>query len=69
MMSVIEYAQDMNMDVEKVLEKAIELGYAQNKEDILSEDAIIDLDNVLVMNPKEEETTYLEEITEEKIMI
>ncbi|MBO6145673.1 MAG: translation initiation factor IF-2 [Bacilli bacterium] len=66
-MSVIEYAQDINMDVEVVLKKAKELGYAQNKEDILSEDAIIDLDNVLVMNPEnEEETTYLEEMTEEK---
>ena len=67
MMSVIEYAQDINMDVEVVLKKAQELGYAQNKEDILSEDAVIDLDNVLTMNPQtEEETTYLEEITEEK---
>ena len=67
MMSVIEYAQDINMDVEVVLKKAIELGYAKEKEDMLSEDAIIDLDNVLVMNPTtEEEPTYLEEITEEK---
>ena len=67
MMSVIEYAQDINMDVEVVLKKAQELGYAQNKEDMLSEDAVIDLDNVLTMNPQnEEETTYLEEITEEK---
>ena len=65
MMSVIEYAQDINMDVEVVLKKAIELGYAQTKEDILSEDAVIDLDNVLTMNT-EEEPTYLEEITEEK---
>ena len=65
MMSVIEYANDINMDVDVVLKKAIELGYAQNKEDILSEDAVIDLDNVLTMNV-EEEPTYLEEITEEK---
>ena len=67
MMSVIEYAEDINMDVEVVLKKAIELGYAKTKEDMLSEDAIIDLDNVLVMNPTtEEEPTYLDEITEEK---
>ena len=66
MMSVIEYAQDINMDVEVVLKKAIELGYAKEKEDILSEDAVIDLDNVLTMNTEEEEPTYLEEITEEK---
>ena len=65
MMSVIEYAQDINMDVELVLKKAIELGYAKEKEDILSEDAVIDLDNVLTMN-NEDEPTYLEEITEEK---
>ena len=67
MMSVIEYANDINMDVEVVLKKAIELGYANTKEDILSEDAVIDLDNVLTMNTEnEEEHTYLEEITEEK---
>ena len=67
MMSVIEYAQDINMDVEVVLKKAKELGYAEKEDDMLSEDAIIDLDNVLVMNPEtEEETTYLEEMTEEK---
>ena len=65
MMSVIEYANDINMDVEVVLKKAIELGYAKEKEDILSEDAVIDLDNVLTMN-NDEEPTYLEEITEEK---
>ena len=65
MMSVIEYAEDINMDLEIVLNKARELGYAQNAEDILSEDAVIDLDNVLTMN-KEEEPTYLEEMTEEK---
>ena len=67
MMSVIDYAQDINMDVEVVLKKARELGYAQEKEDMLSEDAVIDLDNVLTMNTQEEEEpTYLEEMTEEK---
>ena len=67
-MSVKDYANDINMDVEVVLKKAKELGYAQNEDDILSDDAIIDLDNVLVMNPEstEEETTYIDEITEEK---
>ena len=68
MMSVKEYAQDINMDVKVVLNKAQELGYAQNEDDILDEDQVIDLDNVLVMNPEEndEETTYIEEITDEK---
>ena len=70
MMSVREYAQDINMDVKVVLKKAQELGYAQNEDDILDEDQVIDLDNVLVMNQEEseidEETTYIDEITDEK---
>ncbi len=68
MMSVKEYAQDINMDVGEVLKKAQELGYAQNEDDILSEDQVIDLDNVLVMSAEEieDETTYIDEITDEK---
>ena len=70
MMSVREYAQDINMDVKVVLKKAQELGYAQNEDDILDEDQVIDLDNVLVMNQEEseidEETTYIDEISDEK---
>ncbi len=70
MMSVREYAQDINMDVKVVLKKAQELGYAQNEDDILDEDQVIDLDNVLVMNQEEseteEETSYIDEITDEK---
>ena len=67
MMSVKEYAQDINMDLQVVLKKAIELGYAEKEDDILSEDAVIDLDNVLTMNNQlDDETTYIEEITEEK---
>ena len=67
MMSVREYALDINMDEQIVLKKARELGYANELDDILSEDAVIDLDNVLTMNTQtEEEPTYLEEITEEK---
>ena len=67
MMSVREYALDINMDEQIVLKKARELGYANELDDVLSEDAVIDLDNVLTMNTQtEEEPTYLEEITEEK---
>ena len=67
MMSVKEYAQDINMDLEVVLKKAKELGYANSEDDILDEDQVIDLDNVLVIsNENEEETTYIDEITEEK---
>lgn len=69
MMSVKDYALDINMDVTVVLNKAKELGFNVEKEDdILSEDEVIDLDNVLTMNSDndEEETTYIEESTIEK---
>ena len=69
MMSVKEYALDINMGVDTVLKKAIELGFdVKNEDDILSEDQIIDLDNVLTMNvqSEEEENNYLDELTEEK---
>ena len=69
MMSVKEYALDINMSVDTVLKKAIELGFdVKNEDDILSEDQIIDLDNVLTMNvqSEEEENNYLDELTEEK---
>ena len=68
MMSVREYAQDINMDVEVVLKKAIELGYAKSADDVLSEDAVIDLDNVLIIRLEEndDDTTYIDEIIDEK---
>ncbi|MBO5183042.1 MAG: translation initiation factor IF-2 [Bacilli bacterium] len=67
-MSVREYAQDINMDVEVVLKKAIELGYAKSADDVLSEDAVIDLDNVLIIRLEEndDDTTYIDEIIDEK---
>ena len=47
MMSVKEYALDINKTIEEVIKKANELGYVvNNEEDMLSEDAIIDLDTV-----------------------
>ena len=52
--------------------KANELGYTvSNEDDILSEDAVIDLDTVLTMNTEsneenEEEKVYMEENSEEK---
>ncbi len=68
MMSVKEYALDINMSVDEVIKKAKELGFEiSNEEDILTEDQVIDLDNVLVINSEsEEETVYLDEVTDEK---
>ena len=69
MMSVKEYALDINKTIEEVIKKANELGYVvNNEEDILSEDAIIDLDTVLTMNTdnNEDENVYLEEDTLDK---
>ena len=72
MMSVKEYALDINRSVEEIIKKANELGYTvSNEDDILSEDAVIDLDTVLTMNTTEEvepeeEKVYMEENSEEK---
>ncbi|MBR4350831.1 MAG: translation initiation factor IF-2 [Bacilli bacterium] len=71
-MSVKEYALDINRSVEEIIKKANELGYTvSNEDDILSEDAVIDLDTVLTMNNAEEvepdeEKVYMEENSEEK---
>ena len=68
MMSVKEYALDINVTVEAVIKKAQELGYdIKNADDMLDEDQIIDLDNTLTMDVnEEEEPEYIDEITEEK---
>ena len=68
-MSVREYSEDINQSIEAIIAKAKELGYDVNSEDdMLSEDAIIDLDTALTMNVQEEENdnVYIEEDTEEK---
>ena len=68
-MSVREYSEDINQSIEAIIAKAKELGYDVNSEDdMLSEDAIIDLDTALTMNVQEEEndTVYIEEDSEEK---
>ncbi|MBR2713049.1 MAG: translation initiation factor IF-2 [Bacilli bacterium] len=68
-MSVKEYSEDINKSIEVIIKKAKELGYdVENEDDILSEDAIIDLDTALTMNVQEEENdkVYIEEDTEEK---
>lgn len=68
-MSVKEYSLDINQSIETIIAKAKELGYdINNEDDMLNEDAIIDLDTALTMDVKEEEndTLYIEEETEEK---
>ena len=67
MMSVEEYALDVNKSVEEIIKKAKELGYDVNsKDDMLSDDAIVELDIITANSEEEEENTYLEETTEEK---
>ena len=69
MMSVKEYSEDINQSIEVIIKKANELGYEVNSEDdILSEDAVIDLDTALTMNVKEEENdnVYIEENSDDK---
>ena len=69
MMSVKEYSEDINQSIEVIIKKANELGYeVSSPDDILSEDAVIDLDTALTMNVKEEENdnVYLEEVNEDK---
>ena len=65
MMSVFEYASDVNKTVEAILKKCKELGINVNtKDDMLSEDDIVELDNLL---DEIEETEELEE--EERLVV
>ena len=67
MMSVEEYALDVNKSVDEIISKAKSLGYeVNNKDDMLSDDAIIELDNILASVNEEEKTTYIEEVVDEK---
>jgi len=60
MMSVLEYAEDVNRTVKYILDKCKEAGIeAFSEEDLLDEDAIVILDNSL----DDEEDTVLEEET------
>ncbi|MBQ4634558.1 MAG: translation initiation factor IF-2 [Bacilli bacterium] len=64
-MSVFEYASDVNKTVEAILKKCKELGINVNtKDDMLSEDDIVELDNLL---DEIEETEELEE--EERLVV
>ena len=67
MMSVFEYAEDVNKTVEYILKKAKELNIdVENEDDILSEDDIIILDNA-IDDDSEELEDHIEEIADEII--
>lgn len=62
MMSVLEYAQDMNKSVEEIIKMCGKLGIdAEKSDDMLSDDSIVELDNAFSNEP-EEESTVDEEI-------
>ena len=49
MMTVKEYALDVNKDVKVILEKCASLGFDKYKEDdLLTEEEVIDLDNAVI---------------------
>ena len=65
MMSVLEYALDVNKKVFDIIKKCEELGINATGEDyMLSEDDIIELDNVINQIPDEEEIEELDELGE-----
>ncbi len=68
MMSVFEYAMDVEKTVEEILKKCKELQIdATNEEDMLDEDAITELDNVLAQEPTEEDYDEIDEMEDELI--
>lgn len=72
MMSVLEYALDVDKTVEEILKKCRELNIeATGEEDMLDEDAITELDNVIANEVYEEDNDEIEDelIEKEKIKI
>ncbi len=68
MMSVFEYAMDVEKSVEEILKKCKELGIdATTDEDMLDEDAITELDNVLAQETNDEDYDEIDEIEDELI--
>ena len=68
MMSVLEYALDVEKSVEEILKKCKELGIsATNEEDMLDEESITELDNVIANENYSEEEDIIDEIEDEII--
>ena len=67
MMSVLEYAQDVNKTVNEILKLCKQLNIeAANEEDELDEDAITELDNFIAMQDEEEEFETEDELIEKE---
>ena len=68
MMSVKEYANDVNLSVKKIMELASSLGITiNNEDDMLDDDAIIMLDNEIANHSELSETEEQEEDNIEEI--
>lgn len=71
MMSVLEYAEDINKTVDEVLKACKALGIeVENEDDLLDEDAIVELDNTINSEMVEEDKTEeeaLEDLVEDII--
>ena len=68
MISVLEYANDMNKDVKEIIEMCKKLGIAvSNENDMLDDDAIVELDNAFQNEELEDKTDALAEQDEEII--
>ncbi|MEG0826221.1 MAG: translation initiation factor IF-2 [Bacilli bacterium] len=66
-MTVLEYAEDVNKTVTEVLKKCKELNIkVVNKEDLLDDEAITELDNTLITTETEDLEDLVEEIIENK---
>lgn len=62
MMSVLEYAQDMNKQVDEVLKMCNSLGInVSDSQDMLSDDAIVELDNAFQNESSEEDSIEVDE--------
>ncbi len=68
MMSVLEYALDVNKTVEEILKKCELLGFnVTTEEDMLNDDMIVELDNALE-NEANEESAEMSEAADEEII-
>ena len=68
MMSVLEYALDVEKSVDEILKKCKELGIsATNEEDMLDEEAITELDSIIANESYSEEEDIIDEIEDEII--
>lgn len=72
MMSVLEYAEDMNKTVEEIIKKGQEIGInISSPDDMLDEDAIVELDNIFSAENFDDtdSSEYIDDEEEEEIVI